>query len=266
MFLADYHTHSGFSGDGRDDISAMLSVAEQKGLQELCVTDHCDMDLHDFDRDAYWRLLDHAERRNPTGTRLLRGIELGEGFWLKDEAEALLAADPYDFVIGSVHTLRGGHDIYYIRYQSAEQCYRMLDVYWQESIELAEWGNFDVMGHLTYPLRYMCGRDGISLPDITDRYETVLQKLFEILCRKGKGIEVNLSGLYRQGRFGKPMPDLDLLKLYRRCGGEIVTLGSDAHTAKDVGSALKEGREILQKAGFSYVTAYKARIPRMEPM
>lgn len=263
MFLADYHTHSRFSNDGTDPVPDMLRAAEKRGLSELCVTDHCDIALRPFDGNAYWRMLDGAAAQNKTGVRLLRGIELGEGFWDKKGAEALMAAYPYDFVIGSVHTLRGEDDFYFIHYDSAGQCYDYLDRYWADTLALCAWGGFDVLGHLFYPLRYMRGRQGFSLPDVYGRYENELRRIFEILCQKGRGIELNLSGLYRaQG--GGVLPPPEILALYRRCGGEIVTLGSDAHTARDVGSALREGTALLEAAGFGYVTAYEGRKPRFE--
>ncbi len=41
-----------------------------------------------------------------------------------------------------------------------------------------------------------------------------------------------------------------LLKLYRECGGEIITIGSDAHKAEYIGFYQKEAHEMLETAGF----------------
>ncbi|MPN15026.1 hypothetical protein SDC9_162355 [bioreactor metagenome] len=83
--------------------------------------------------------------------------------------------------------------------------------------------------------------------------------MFKILREKGRGIELNTSGM-RQ-KLGEPMPPVSLLKLYRDCGGEIVTVGSDAHRSCDVGKGIPQGYDMLKEAGFSYVTIYKQRKP-----
>jgi histidinol-phosphatase (PHP family) len=58
------------------------------------------------------------------------------------------------------------------------------------------------------------------------------------------------------------MPTPDLVKLYRECGGEIITLGSDSHIARDIGAGIKEGMEILEAAGFTHFTVYRRREPQ----
>lgn len=72
---------------------------------------------------------------------------------------------------------------------------------------------------------------------------------------------MNTSGL-RQ--FAKAcLPDLDIVSLYRQLGGEIITVGSDAHTAEDVGKGIREGIEMIEQAGFDYITVYVNRQPSM---
>ena len=62
-----------------------------------------------------------------------------------------------------------------------------------------------------------------------DRVEEVLRTVIP----KGVGIECNTN------RGNEPLPGPEILRLYRRLGGEIVTLGSDAHRPGDVGCCLK---------------------------
>jgi len=263
MFLADYHTHSAFSFDTETAPAELLRAAERRGLDELCVTDHCDFEAHSaFDPEAQWRAFSKLRAGNKTPVKLRIGLEIGEGHRSREAIGAAVAAHPYDFLLGSLHMLRGEPDFYYIRYQNAAQCYGYLDRYWDETMELCQWGGFDALGHLCYPLRQM-GQQGISLPDVYERYETRMTAVFDLLCQQGKGIELNLAGLYRKDG-SPPLPPPDVLALYRRRGGEIVTLGSDAHQAEYVGAALPEGIELLKTAGFRYVTAYEARKPRFE--
>ena len=40
MYLADYHTHTQFSPDAQDSMTAMAQAAIRAGLDEICFTDH----------------------------------------------------------------------------------------------------------------------------------------------------------------------------------------------------------------------------------
>ena len=257
MFLADYHCHSAFSPDGHDSIAAMLENAKRAGLTEIAVTDHCDMNLP-FDTDAYRRAFLEAQAANKTGVRLLYAIEQGEGLHDMPRAEGILAREELDFVIGSYHAVKGGEDFYFMSYDSLEQCLSVLDAYMDELLEMARWAKFDVLGHLTYPLRYMTARAGFEI-DFYGRYETAMRGLFSELVSRGLGIEINVSGLYRKSGYLKAMPELDVVSLYRACGGEIVTVGSDAHVASNVGCGIKRGMDIARAAGFSHVARFEKR-------
>lgn len=50
----------------------------------------------------------------------------------------------------------------------------------------------------------------------------------------GKGIEINTAGL----RYGlnATNPSAEIVLRYRELGGEIITIGSDAHYSRDIGS------------------------------
>ncbi|NLM50722.1 MAG: histidinol phosphate phosphatase, partial [Clostridiaceae bacterium] len=88
----------------------------------------------------------------------------------------------------------------------------------------------------------------------------ILDKVLKTAIEKGRGIELNLSGL-RQG-LGEPLPKIEVLKRYKELGGEIITLGSDAHYPGHVGANLEDGFEILKEAGFKYFTVYENRKPQ----
>ena len=161
-----------------------------------------------------------------------------------------------DFIIGSIHNLGGMSDIGLQNYTDEEMCQRILGMYLDEYIEIAEMDMYDVIGHIGYPLRYMANA-GIW----TDfsRYYDKLRTLFRIVIEHGKGIELNTSGL-RQN-LGETMPSPEIIKLYKECGGEVITIGTDSHFPEHVDANLKDGYEILQNAGFKYVTVYSGRKP-----
>ncbi len=45
-----------------------------------------------------------------------------------------------------------------------------------------------------------------------------------------------------------------------------MTVGSDAHSRRDVGKNIKEGLALLEAAGFSYVSAFEGRKVRFEKL
>ena len=67
-------------------------------------------------------------------------------------------------------------------------------------------------------------------------------------------MELNTSGFAHSSR--QPHPHPDILKWFRELGGEIVTIGSDAHSVEEVGYENKRALEWLKYAGFDYVTSF----------
>jgi histidinol-phosphatase (PHP family) len=252
-FLADYHTHTHFSPDAeRDGFAELFAAADRAGLSELCVTDHCDMgDSRLFPAEERFRIFEEARAGRKGMVKPLIGIELGDPLYNLARADAETAG--YDFILCSLHMMRGEKDFYWLEYSSEEHCRRLLGQYLSELREMACWGGFDVLGHIDYPLRQMW-KAGYNLKFLP-RYEGELRDLFTVFANKGLGIEVNL----------RAAPVLDgVLELYRKCGGEVITAGSDAHCAADVGKGIADGIEMLRAAGFSHIAAYEKRKVRFE--
>lgn len=264
MFLADYHTHSVNSPDGRERIEDLCEGALAASMSEIVVTDHFDAAqnkmfsspfFYEKGRDECFA----AKNKYHNRLKVLFGIELGQPHFDLPACQALLEKKEFDFVIGSIHNLTGDRDVYFFDYQKIDLKKVFLE-YVQELIEMAKKADFDVVGHLNYPARYMWtqAKKEVVLSD----YEEYWRELFRILVEDGKGIEVNTSGM-RQS-IGMMLPPLYLVKLFKECGGEMITVGSDAHTKRDVGKHICEGIELLREAGFSYVSAFEKRQVRFE--
>ena len=52
-----------------------------------------------------------------------------------------------------------------------------------------------------------------------------------------------------------------ILRLYRDLGGEIITLGSDAHTPEYVGCAITDRQALLRACGFDYFATFDRLVP-----
>ena len=263
MYLADYHTHTRISPDAGRSMTEMAEAALAAGMDEICFTDHMEpMTADRKERVPYdWAGLsrEFQEAREAMGDRIrLRlGVELGEILWDLPYTEELMAqAPPLDFVIGSNHVLSekyGDIDWYYYRSTDEDMAREAIKDYLVLEKRMAEWGQFDVLGHLTLPLRYL--NENLGLHMTFDGFESQVEEIFRILIQKGLGIEVNTN------RGHTPLPDGKWLRMYRDMGGEIITLGTDAHTPEYVGKAVRENHALLKSCGFSRFCTFQNREP-----
>lgn len=272
MFLADYHIHSTCSFDANNTMAEMAAAAYRRGITQACFTDHCDFDIPDTIRfgpgrfavpEKQARQFKEAREKAPAGMELLLGLELGEANHDPALALKVYGIDGYDFILGSLHNLLGMEDFYDIRYESLDQCYALYDRYLDELIDLAKIPCFDVMAHIGYCLRYMkkLGFDAeITLERNGDKIDTLLRALIY----NGRGIELNCADLIPGGRDNPLLlafPSTPVLRRYHALGGEIVTVGSDAHTTRAAGVGVAEGFELLRENGFRYVTVFRRHKP-----
>jgi len=268
MRLFDFHIHSTCSDDAKDSMTDMALASAKAGVSVVCFTDHFDLDDYRTGEPAAdplgaWpAVLEQyaAAKAACEGIVDLRlGMELGEPNHNPTLAAQCAAQPGLDFVLGSTHNLRNTTDFYYLQYQSLEHCYALLDRYVAELLELASLDCFDCMSHIGYTRRYMLAA-GYDAVITLDRYGDQLDQIYRTLIQNGRGIEINCSG-FRHAGIATAIPDLPLLKRYRELGGEIITIGTDAHRVADAGLFLREGCDLLAEAGFRYVCLYRNRTP-----
>ena len=272
MFLTDFHIHSTCSPDAHDTMADMAAAAWARGVSDLCFTDHSDFDLpHTMQFDPLrcaaperqTQQYRAALERAPRGQRIGLGLELGEANHQPERALAIYALPDYDFILGSLHNLRATPDFYYLRYRSEAQCLELYDRYLDELLELSRLNCFDVMAHVGYFVRYS-SKQGLDVRLTPERHGEKLTELFRSLIERGKGIELNCADLVPGGREAPlltTIPTVPVLRLYRALGGEIITVGSDAHDVNAAGVGVAEGLEVLRQNGFRYVTVYRKHKP-----
>ena len=188
---------------------------------------------------------------------LRRGIELGEAMRDFAYADELLSRLPeLDFVIGSQHQLSEKYDwngLYFLPEATEQEAREQIADYLTLVLETAKWGKFSVLGHLTLPLRYMNENHGMHMS--FDGFEDEVAQVFRALIENGCGIECNVN------RGNTPLPDAKWLRLYHELGGEIITIGTDAHTPEFVGMRARETQELLKNCGLDYVCTFEKKKP-----
>ncbi len=262
--LVDYHVHSDVSEDSSASMREMAAAEAAAGVQLLCFTNHCDL-LHWQDgrpnprcrviTDESAEKLAALRAAGDESIELRLGLELAEGHADPALAATLAADGRLDFVLGSLHLLPGYGDLYRQHYTTHAQCERMFDLYLDELQRVAELDFYDVLAHLGYARRYMW-RDGVDAAMTLERFGAKIERLLRTVIDKGRGLELNCSGL-RDGC--GPFPSEEILLLYRSLGGETVTLGSDAHSPGNAGKGLAQGVAVLRHCGFDRVAVFRAR-------
>lgn len=267
MVFPDYHLHTSFSSDSEADIHEIIDCAKAKGICSICITDHYDMDFpifpdepdmtFDLDTDAYYHYMSDIKKQLVPDFDLRIGVELGI---MPETAKKLhdyvISHPELDFIIASSH-LVDGYDPYRPEYFEGKTDIQAYYRYFDSILEcIRSFLDFNVYGHLDYILRY--GKHKAEHFNILD-YHDLLREIFRILTENGKGIEINTGSLYRGLDFPHPHPDI--LRMYKDAGGEIITVGSDAHDPKYVGYGFELAKELLLKNGFKYYCTFKEQKP-----
>ncbi len=272
MIYADFHTHTTFSTDGKGAPKDMLCRAAALGLKYYCITDHMDYGYPggegaftfspEDDFSALHPLQKHMEGR----LKLSVGVELGlrnEPELLKTlpkQYEALLSDWPFDFVIGSTHVLEY-QDPYYPAFWERHSPEEGVRLYLESVLENTRaYDGFQVYGHLDYILRYLPDGTQVDMRRFRDLYDAILKQLLA----KGKGIELNTSN-YARGA-SEPHPDSWVLSRYRELGGELLTVGSDAHLPERIAYDFARAEKLLLRLGYRYYTTFSEKKAGFHPL
>ena len=263
---ADCHLHTSFSGDSQAPMEDMISRGMELGLTEMTFTEHMDFDYiplpgeapdyFEVDTDSYHKKYLEMKERFEGKIKLNFGIELGMQTHVNERNTEYSKSFPFDFIIASSHLCRrldpynadfwegrlekdGWHD--YFSY-----IYEIITAY----------NDFDIYGHLDYVLRYGPTK---NTDFVFDEFRDDIDKILKALISMGKGIEANTSG-YRYG-MGGPHPCKEILSRYRELGGEILTVGSDAHKPEHIAQHFEDATALLKDCGFEYYCVFHERKP-----
>lgn len=275
-FRADYHVHLEKGPYTAEWLGQFVAAARRQGLHEMGLSEH----LHDLyegpaasgrwweeetdpeDREfarAWWQArpryhLDEyvalVRSARPEGLALRLGIEVDYFPSAAGPLRHLLAAYPWDYVLGSVHWLGGWGFDHLDRLESwqgrdVDAVYRR---YGALLMEAAGSGLFDIMAH----------PDVIKLAgyrpsyDLTPWYDEVARAF----AAAGVAVEVSTAGLRR------PCAEIYPAEPFlRRCRehGVPITLASDAHRPEDVGRDLEAAVTMARRCGYTHACRFIRR-------
>lgn len=263
---ADMHTHSENSHDSVCLIEDMYKAQTENSTEIFAVTDHFDTaSFKDYDvftpiKNAA-KTVENLNEKAKDNELILKGIEISEGFWYPDIMEKAINMLEYDVIIGSVHLVKYKNLTYaYSKIDfsklTKQTVIEYVDAYFDDMITMINTMDFDILAHLTCPLRYIKGKYNIDID--LGLYEDKINKILSLIIEKGIALEVNTSSYDMLNDF---MPGKSIIKKYYDMGGYLLTLGSDAHiskgASKDFDTAIMEVKNI----GFKSIYYYKNRKP-----
>ena len=256
--MYDFHIHSRVSFDGHDTGLALAQAAAKAGLKVICFTDHRDFLRTEQEQSMIFDLEDYSaeyDRLEVPGLTIRRGVEYGLYEDNQDRMHRELKQRNYDFVLGSVHFV-DDIDVYFAEYWQGKTIRQAQQRYFETMLaDVQANDEFDVLSHMTY-LHKGAGSP-VRTPMVYEDFREIIDEIFRVLISKGKGLELNTSGLDRCGGF---LPTPDYFRRFRELGGEIVTIGSDAHRANRVGQYSFEACDVLKEI-FGYVCTFENRKP-----
>lgn len=263
-FRADMHMHSEHSHDSTTPVEALCKSAGEKGLDAICITDHCDIyrwsDLGYMEASA--SDIQRCKENFKGQPEVLKGVELGEANWesLKELAGKAVELVDYDAVIGSVHVIRYSDPVEaYSRTDfsgfSEEEIDEYLRIYFEDLLKTAQTTDLDILAHLTTPLKYINGKYGRNAD--WHKCSHIIEEILSCIIRKGIALEINSS--CKGTAFDEFMPDEEIVDMYAKMGGYLVTMGADAHTPENVFRYGEQVTEMLRKYGFKNMFYLKNR-------
>ncbi|MCI9174721.1 MAG: histidinol-phosphatase HisJ family protein [Lachnospiraceae bacterium] len=275
--FADYHVHTEFSNDSVYPIQEVIEDAIAMRMDEICFTDHVDYGVKKDrspllsakeQKDKQYLNVDYPayaakikELRLAYGSRIdiRMGLEFGMQSHTVRQFEKLLHSVPFDrnpldFIILSVHQVED-KEFWTQEFQEGKSQREYNERYYQELLHVVrEYKDYSVLGHLDLISRY--DRKGLYP---LEQVKPIISEILKTAIRDGKGLELNTS--CRRYGLKDTTPAVEILKLYRELGGEIITVGSDSHQPGQLGAFIEEGKQLLKSLGFCYFNTYDEMVP-----
>jgi len=256
--LRDYHVHTSNSIDSTASMAEQCRQALKLGFYEIAFTDH--YDSHPLEEGTgyfswgkyHGELLECREKYGKNLT-ILAGLELGEPHRHREDLQKYISDKDFDLLLGSTHWI--GNFAAHAGYWDGREARDAYATYFQEILVMAREADFDVLAHLDLLKRYAPAGNGLFDPE---EHRDIIETILKTIIQRGIALELNTSGL-ADPRLEESLPGKKVLTWYRDLGGELITIGSDAHYPARLGQGLGQGYALLEELGFKGVAQFRQR-------
>lgn len=266
--LYDTHIHSRYSTDSDAPLCKQVEQAVSLGLHGICLTDHMDYEYPEeynedgegvpfvFPIENYLEELQQLKDKYPM-VEVSTGVECGMQTTksVLKKNEELAQKYPWDYIIGSLHLVKK-QDPYFPAFWENRAASDGVRLYFEQVYEnILAFREFDSLGHLDYIVRYAPN----TFTYQPETYFDIVDEILRFLIREDKALEINTSGL--KSPAGTQNPHLEILKRYVSLGGELVTVGSDAHKPEYLAFSFEKAAELMKQAGLKSYVTYRQHKP-----
>lgn len=255
--LADYHIHTYYSDDSTQNMEEAIKYAIQLGLDEICFTDHVDYGVKtdlNCDCESYLKEIRRYQSIYQNQIKIKFGIEFGVQVHTVESYETLFSQYPFDFVLLSCHQV-DDKELWTQDYQNGKTQDEYQLGYYNEILQvIKKYNNYSVLAHLDMMKRY--DKQG-EYP--FEKIKDIVTEILKLVIKNGKGIEINTSSF--RYKLSDLTPCKDILKLYYDLGGEIITIGSDAHKKEQINDHREDIVQVLKQIGFKHIYTFENMQP-----
>ncbi len=262
--MIDMHVHTDDSPDADIPASELVAQGLKRNLAGIGFVAHVDLDPEDycyggFKETVYNQSIELAGKKAGNRILILKGIEVGEPHIYEKQVKNLIDYSNYDFITGAIHSLSGiGMVLGESAYEGADPL-NVVEMYYLETLKMVEVSDIDILAHMGL------FRRGLALAGLKHDFNELelwpdtIRRILETIIDRNIALELNTSGLRRKEKITYPTPQI--LDLYCRIGGELVTVGSDTHREPHVFFGLEEGKRLLEETGFTKTVFFRDRMP-----
>ena len=268
---SDYHVHSIFSDDSNIPMERQIKQAIALNLDELCFTDHVDYGVkydsgdpmlqdypyaYNVNYENYFPEIERMREKFSDRLTIKAGLEFGVQTHTIKQYQKLFAKyqDKLDFILLSVHQINN-QQFWDNSYQEGKTQAEYNRGYYEELLRVIQnYHDYSVLAHMDLIVRY--DHKGVYP---FSKVKDIAAEILKTAINDNKGIEFN-SSCWRYG-LNDTHPNREILRMYRDFGGEILTIGSDAHTPGYIYDHIDDAKEILRGLGYQYFCTFDGMKP-----
>lgn len=269
MMYYDCHTHTCFSHDASREKTPSLSCkyAYEHGFYGIAFTEHADLRVNKENhcteniRKEFNEVLS-LKKQYDGKFKVLMGAEIADVPYEPKVLKEVLDIGSYDILLCSVHLIEYENKVMEMAVTdftdtTVSEIEKMLTIYYEDMRKSLYILDFDVVTHITYPLRYFNKKFGKGVA--LDCVAKTLDDILKIIADKNAALEINTAVAEKNDL--DFCPSSEIAALFKSNGGKLFTLGSDSHTIGTEGKLFAEAAEMLKALGVDKCCYFENRKP-----
>lgn len=273
--FADYHIHTPYCGHAQGKIIEYVESAIQKGIREICFTDHLgryylkesqkkrywDWGMNELNLARYFLELEDISQTYKNEIAIKTGLEVDYIEGAEDILMPLITTHSFDYILGSIHCLPLFGWKHLSNY-TVQDSWPVFKEYFRTAKAAVSSGIFSGLAHIDFIWRYS------KWPDKkTNEIFAALEETAQAAALHDCAIEINSNGyLWSQIyniRGGDPFNILmENIKKYNT----PITIGSDAHKPEYIGKAFSDIAAVLKLKGIFHYCIYNKNAKVWRPV